>query len=107
MRLFSQARAFIYPSRFEGFGMPILEAMAAGLPTACADVEPMRGIAGGAALLFDPDNQDQITACLETLACNEAERLRLKTAGPLRAAEYSWIRAARATLDALKEAVGS
>ncbi len=102
--LFAGARAFVYPSRFEGFGMPILEALAAGLPTACANVEPMAGIAGGAALLFDPDDAAALAACLETLACNDTERERLRIAGPKRAAEFSWHAAAKATLAVLQEA---
>jgi len=102
--LFAGARAFIYPSRFEGFGMPILEALASGLPTACANLEPMAGIAGGATLLFDPDDRNALADCMETLATNEAERARLHAAGPLRASQFSWTAAARATLAVLQEA---
>jgi len=102
--LFAQARAFVYPSRFEGFGMPILESLAAGLATACANVEPMAGIAGGAALLFDPANPAALERCLETLCFNEQERKRLELAGPERAKQYTWAAAARATLAILEEA---
>ena len=80
--LFAQARAFVYPSRFEGFGMPILEALAAALPTACANVEPMRGIARGAALLFDPEDPGELTRALETLAFDEPERAAIVTGRP-------------------------
>jgi glycosyltransferase involved in cell wall biosynthesis len=104
--LFSQARAFVYPSRFEGFGMPILEALAAGLPTVCANVEPMAGIAGNAALLFAPDDTAALARHLETLASDGAVRHRLQTAGPKRASEFSWEAAAQATLKALMEAAG-
>jgi len=105
--LFAGARAFVYPSRFEGFGMPILEALAAGLPSACANVEPMAGIAAGAALVFDPDDVASLTRCLETLACNDFERERLRIAGPLRAGQFTWGAAARATLAVLQEAARS
>ena len=105
-RLFAQARAFVYPSRFEGFGMPILEALAAGLPTACANVEPMAGIAGGAALLFDSDDIPALARHLETLAFDDLVRSRLHRAGPERAEQFTWAAAARATLAALTEAAG-
>lgn len=105
-RLFAQSRAFVYPSRFEGFGMPILEALAAGLPTACANVEPMAGIAGGAALLFDSDDIPALARHLETLAFDDLVRSRLHRAGPERAEQFTWAAAARATLAALTEAAG-
>ena len=104
-RLFATAQAFVYPSRFEGFGMPILEALAAGLPIACADAEPMRSIAGNAALLFPPDDYAQLARCLATLCFDHPERARLQAAGPARAREFSWDAAARATLAVLTDAV--
>jgi len=102
--LFAGARAFVYPSRFEGFGMPILEAFAAALPTACANVEPMAGIAANAALLFDPDDATALAHCLETLVFDESERKRLALAGPARAAQFTWEATAHATLAALLQA---
>ena len=52
--LFARAWAFVYPSKFEGFGLPVLEALAAGVPTACSDIEPLAAMAADAALRFDP-----------------------------------------------------
>ncbi len=52
--LYARAWAFLYPTLFEGFGLPVLEALAAGVPTACSNIEPVAGIAGDAALQFDP-----------------------------------------------------
>ncbi len=102
--LFAQATAFVYPSRFEGFGMPIIEALAAGLPTACASVEPMAGIAGSAAVLFDPEEENALYTALETICFDHHERLRLSSAGPLQAARFTWEAAARKTLSVLKQA---
>jgi glycosyltransferase involved in cell wall biosynthesis len=103
--LFRRAAAFVYPSCFEGFGMPILEALAAGIPTACSHVEPMKSIAGDAAVQFDPGSAEAIRAAIEALVHDEALRRRLIQAGPARAAEFSWRTAAEATLAALRDAL--
>ncbi len=99
--LFARAWAFVYPSRFEGFGMPILEALAAGIPSACANREPMAGIAGDAAVKFDPDNPDEMARAIERIAFDDSLRAHLAEAGPRQAAKYSWEAAARATLAVL------
>jgi glycosyltransferase involved in cell wall biosynthesis len=104
-QLFREACAFIYPSRFERFGMPILEALAAGIPSACSHVEPMKSIAAAAALQFDPDSAEAICAALESLTSDQAVRTRLTHDGPLRAAQFSWQAAAHATLKSLLSAL--
>ena len=104
-QLFREASAFIYPSRFEGFGMPVLEALAAGIPSACSYVEPMKSIAAGAALQFDPASAEAICSNLEALTSDEPTRQRLIHAGPLRAAAFSWHAAAHATLKSLLSAL--
>src|SRR5580700_11249608 len=71
MRLYAGARAFIYPSTFEGFGMPVLEAMAAGIPVACSDIPPLREVAGDAALFFDPSDDGAVAAALDRIASDE------------------------------------
>jgi glycosyltransferase involved in cell wall biosynthesis len=101
---FARAWAFVYPSRFEGFGMPVLEAMAAGVPTACSAIEPLSGIVQDAALRFDPLDTAAMTDALLRIAGDEALRSRLAEAGPRRAARFSWAAAAEATLQALREA---
>jgi glycosyltransferase involved in cell wall biosynthesis len=104
--LFRGAHAFIYPSTFEGFGMPVLEAMAAGIPLACSAIQPMRTIAGDAALLFDPEREDDILRALDEVAENLSLRTRLSLAGPERARQFSWRATAEATLKVLRRAAG-
>ncbi len=105
--LYQRAWAFIYPSKFEGFGLPVLEASAAGVPTACSRIEPLAGIAGEAALLFDPLDPEAITGALLRLVEDCELRERLSKAGPRRASMFSWRATAEATLDALAVAGGS
>jgi glycosyltransferase involved in cell wall biosynthesis len=97
--LFRCARGFIYPSTFEGFGMPVLEAMAAGVPFACADIPPLREMARDCAIYFDPLDDGAIREVLvrlstETLPTEAASR---------RATEFTWEKAAKATLDYLSK----
>jgi glycosyltransferase involved in cell wall biosynthesis len=99
--LYARAWAFLYPSKFEGFGLPVLEAMATGVPTACSSIEPLASIAGDAALQFDPANPRAIAACVERIVSDEALRARLAEAGPKRAAQFPWRETARLTLEAL------
>ena len=96
--LFARASAFIYPSRFEGFGLPVLEALAAGIPSACANRDPMASVAGGAALLFDPDDPAAIARAIDRLTQDDELRSQLALRGPERARQFSWEQTARETL---------
>jgi glycosyltransferase involved in cell wall biosynthesis len=99
--LYTRAWAFLYPSTFEGFGMPVLEAMAAAIPTGCSQIEPLAAIAGDAALQFSPGDADAIYGAMLRLVSDDALRAQLTAAGPRRAAEFSWTATARTTLDAI------
>jgi glycosyltransferase involved in cell wall biosynthesis len=104
-RLYERARAFVYPSTFEGFGMPVLEAMAAGVPAACSDIPPLREIAGTGsdrALFFDPLDEDSIAEALDRIMTDEPLRRSLAAAGRERAREFTWERSAERTLAALR-----
>jgi glycosyltransferase involved in cell wall biosynthesis len=105
--LYSKAWAFIYPSRFEGFGLPVLEALAAGVPSACSSIEPISGIASDAALQFDPFNQGAMVEAMRLIATVDALRRLLAEAGPRRASHFSWRATAEATLAALVEAAST
>lgn len=102
--LYSRAWAFVYPSFFEGFGLPVLEALAAGVPTACSEIEPLSGIAAGAALKFKPTDTHSIAQAMDRITNDEPLRQRLSVEGPERAARFSWRATAEGTLAALESA---
>ena len=100
--LYCGADAFVFPSLSEGFGLPILEAMACGIPVACSNLSSMPEIAGDAGVLFDPQNEDAISEALQTLLCNTAKRKTCIDRGIARAAQFTWRKTAEQTLDALR-----
>lgn len=99
--LFDRADAFIAPSLFEGFGMPVIEALAAGIPTACSAISPLREIAGEAAVQFDPHSVAAMAAALERIVTDAEFRSRATVNGPQRAREFDWEKAAELTLKEL------
>lgn len=92
------AAAFLYPSLYEGFGLPVVEAMAQGIPVLTSDVGATREVAGGAAVLVDPSSVPDIGAGLTRLLTEPALRVSLCAAGKQRAASFSWERTGRKTL---------
>ena len=97
---------FALPSFYEGFGLPILEAMACGRAVICSDTTAMPEVASGAALLVDPHSGEQMGRTLADVLVDSQLRLRLERAGLRRAKLYSWERAGRLTLDAYYEVAG-
>jgi glycosyltransferase involved in cell wall biosynthesis len=103
--LYSGATAFLYPSLYEGFGLPLLEAMACGTAVACSRAASLPEVAGDAALLFDPLDADDIAASIGALLVDEGLRAALVASGFSRAATFSWAACARATLAAYEAAL--
>lgn len=104
--LLSGATAFLFPSLYEGFGMPVLEAMACGAPVLTSTTSSLPEVAGDAALLVDPADTAAIAAAIGRLAADAALRAELRARGLARAASFTWERCARETLAVLLEAAG-
>ena len=89
--LYRGARALIFPSLYEGFGLPVLEAMACGTPVVTSNVTALPEIAADAALLVDPISVEQIARAMEQIVTDSSFRLRLYENGLSRIARFSWI----------------
>jgi glycosyltransferase involved in cell wall biosynthesis len=105
--LYSGALSFIYPSYFEGFGLPVLEAMQCGAPVIAGNQTSLPEVAGDAALLFDPFDTRALREAIARVIDHPAYRAELRVKGLKRAAEFSWIETARLTLKAYERAVAS
>ncbi len=103
--LYGAATAFVFPSLYEGFGLPVLEAMLRGLPVACSDSSSLPEVAGDAALLFDPRDVGAIHASLARLLEDEPLRARLRAAGERRARRFDWDRTAAGTAASYRRAL--
>lgn len=105
--LWSVAEAFVFPSLYEGFGLPVLEAMARGVPVACSDAASLPEVAGDAALLFDPREEARIAEAIRRLLSEPGLAARLRERGLARVREFTWERTARATLESYRRALGA
>ena len=105
--MYRAASCFVFPSLYEGFGLPVLEAMARGVPVACS----LRGRAGrgagDAAVSFDPELPDEISRALQRILDDPSEADRLRTAGLARARHFTWGATARGTLETYERVLGS
>src|SRR5205814_3453356 len=96
LRVFYQAAAaFVFPSLYEGFGLPPLEAMACGAPVVTSNVSSLPEVTGDAALLVDPTSAEEIAAAISRVLTDSALRADLKARGLARARQFSWERSVR------------
>jgi alpha-1,3-rhamnosyl/mannosyltransferase len=103
--LMQSAGALVQPSSYEGFGLPVLEAMACGCPVVASDLDVLREITGGAARLVPVGDVAALGQALASIAASPALRTELAARGLERAAHFSWDRCARQTLEVYREAV--
>jgi len=106
VELYQRAEALVFPSRYESFGLPALEAMACGLPVLAAHIPGLSETLGPAGLLAEPDNEDDLVAKMVRLAEDARLREDLREAGLRRAKDFSWARCAQATWKVLTDAAG-
>jgi len=103
--LYAVADCLVLPTLHEGFGLPVIEAMARSLPVACSDIPALREVAGEAALYFDPRSSAQIAAAIGELIGDPGTAARLRELGLERAAGFSWSAAAEGTLASYRRAL--
>jgi glycosyltransferase involved in cell wall biosynthesis len=102
--VYNLAQAFVYPSNYEGFGFPPLEAMACGTPVITTAISAMLDNIGEAGLLVPPQDEEALTSALQSLLGDRAYQERLSQAGRQRAAEFTWERSAKETLGVYERA---
>ena len=103
--LYRQATAFVYPSLYEGFGLPPLEAMACGTPVITSNVSSLPEVVGDAAILIDPYNVTEIAQAIASVLKDEGLRDNLRTSGLVRSRLFNWDKTARETLKLYQEVI--
>jgi glycosyltransferase involved in cell wall biosynthesis len=101
--LIAGAKVFAYPSLYEGFGIPVLEALACGVPTLTSNLSSLPEVAGDAALLVNPHSIEDIASGLNRLLSDELLRERLRRESLIQAAKFTWVKTATETLRAYRE----
>ncbi|HKF74957.1 MAG TPA: glycosyltransferase family 1 protein [Candidatus Dormibacteraeota bacterium] len=104
--LYSAAACLVFPSRYEGFGLPLLEAMACGCPVVAYRNSSLPEVAGDAAVLVDDGDADALGQAAASVVMDPNRAARLRKAGLARAAEFSWLRCARATVAVYERLLG-
>lgn len=100
--LINQAIALVFPTLWEGFGLPVLEAMACGTPVITSNCSSLPEVAGNAALLVDPYNVGEIAEAMQAIATHSELRSRLRTLSLARASQFSWVKTGQATVEVLE-----
>lgn len=103
--LYNRSIAFVYPSLYEGFGLPILEAYACQAPVLCSHASCFPEVAGKGALYFEPDSIDSMVEAMTAVIQSPALSCRLKAAGAVRLADFSWEKTAQLTLESYQRAL--
>ncbi len=101
--IYNGATAFIFPSEYEGFGIPVLQAMACRVPVAASSIPTLREVAGEAALFFDPDDVRSVARAIEKILTDSKLREQLIGLGEKRIKKFSWEKCARETLKVLND----
>jgi alpha-1,3-rhamnosyl/mannosyltransferase len=106
LTLYRGAAALVYPSRYEGFGLPVLEAMACGTPVIASRAASIPEVLGDAGVLLDPDDEPGWAEAIARVVGDEWERGRMRMAGLTRAKAFTWARTASITLDVYRQVAG-
>jgi glycosyltransferase involved in cell wall biosynthesis len=107
LQLYNACEFFIFPSFYEGFGLPVLEAMACGRAVACSKASALVEVVDAAAIFFDPHSTEETARAMLDLILDPQLRARMERLGLQRAAHFSWHKTARKTLEVYYEVVGS
>jgi len=105
--LYAGATAFVYPSRYEGFGLPLLEAMACGAPVIAANAGAIPEVVGDAGILVHPDDEDAMASGIARVIDDAGEANRMRAAGRMRASAFTWTKTAVLTTDAYVSAAAA
>jgi glycosyltransferase involved in cell wall biosynthesis len=103
--LYNYASVFVYPSLYEGFGLPVIEAFSCGVPVIASDIPSLREVAGDAAILVDPHRHEELAYQMERILLSGGLQAELKNRGLVRAATYSWGKVVSSTVSTYRKAL--